>query len=52
MVPPSNKKEYILICIDYLTKWVEVKPLQHAIHEKVAKVLNEEYSLDSKCHRR
>lgn len=26
--PPSNQKSYILVCIDYLTKWTEVKALR------------------------
>lgn len=40
--PPSNGKSYILVCIDYLTKWVEVKAIKNARDEKVAKFLYEE----------
>lgn len=40
--PPSNGKSYILVCIDYLTKWVEVRAMKHARDEKVAKFLYEE----------
>ena len=32
---PSNEKSYILVCIDYLTKWVKVKAMKHAHDEKV-----------------
>jgi hypothetical protein len=27
IVPMSKKKRYILVCIDYVTKWVEAKDL-------------------------
>ena len=39
--PPSNGKSYILVCIDYLTKWVEVKDMKHAHDEKVVEFLYE-----------
>ena len=42
MDPPSNGKSYILVCTNYLTKWVEVKAMKHAHDEKVAKFLYEE----------
>ena len=29
--PPSMQKSYILVCIDYVTKWVEVRALPQAI---------------------
>ena len=32
--PPSNGKSYILVCIDYLTKWIKVKAMKHARDEK------------------
>ena len=38
----SNGKSYILVCTDYLTKWVEVKAMKHAHDEKVAEFLYEE----------
>ena len=40
--PPSNGKSYILVCTDYLTKWVEVKDMKHARDEKVVEFLYEE----------
>ena len=40
--PPSNGKSYILVCTDYLTKWVEVRAMKNARDEKVAKFLYEE----------
>ena len=40
--PPSSGKYYILVCIDHVTKWVEVRAMKNAQDEKVAKFLNEE----------
>ena len=40
--PPSNGKSYILVCTNYLKKWVEVEAMKHARDEKVAKFLYEE----------
>ena len=40
--PPSNGKSYILVCTDYLTKWVEVKAMKYAHDEKVVEFLYEE----------
>ena len=39
---PSNGKSYILVCTDYLTKWVEVKAMKYAHDEKVVEFLYEE----------
>jgi transposase InsO family protein len=33
--PPSNKKLYILVCTDYMPKWVETKELIRASEEFV-----------------
>lgn len=40
--PPSNGKYYILVCTDYVTKWVEVKAMTHARDNKVAEFLYEQ----------
>lgn len=40
--PPGNGKSYILVYIDYMTKWVEVKSMTHARDNKVAKFIYEE----------
>ena len=37
--PPSKNKEYILVCIDYVTKWVELVVLKHAQDTKVVEFL-------------
>jgi hypothetical protein len=39
--PPSNKKVYILVCTDYMTKWVEAKALIRASEEVVLAFLFE-----------
>ena len=39
---PSNQNHNILICTNYLTKWVEVKSLRNANEEAIAKFLNED----------
>jgi len=40
--PPSNQKVYILVCTDYMTKWVEAKTLIRANEESVLAFLFEE----------
>eukprot|EP00253_Pinus_taeda_P033395 PITA_33395 len=40
--PPSNKRVYILVCTDYMTKWVEAKALIRANEEVVLNFLFEE----------
>lgn len=37
--PPSNQKKYIIVCTDYLTKWVETKAIKAVTEEKVAEFL-------------
>jgi len=39
--PPSKQRSYIIVCTDYLKKWVETKAFKAAIEEKVAKSLRE-----------
>ena len=39
--PPSNQNIYILTCIDYMIKWVEVKALKNANEEIAAKFLDD-----------
>lgn len=40
--PPSSGKSYTLVCIDYVTKCVEVRVMKNARDEKVSKFLYEE----------
>eukprot|EP00253_Pinus_taeda_P028586 PITA_28586 len=40
--PPSNQRVYILVCTDYITKWVEAKALIKANEEAVLTFLFEE----------
>jgi hypothetical protein len=40
--PPSKGKQYILICTDYVTKWVEAKALVRATEQSVVNFLFEE----------
>eukprot|EP00253_Pinus_taeda_P013146 PITA_13146 len=40
--PPSNQRVYILVCTDYMTKWVEAKALLRANEESVLSFLFEE----------
>ena len=40
--PPSNQRVYILVCTDYMTKWVEAKALIKANEEAVLTFLFEE----------
>eukprot|EP00253_Pinus_taeda_P026735 PITA_26735 len=39
--PPSKQKSYIIVCIDYLTKWAKTKAIKAATEEKVAEFLRE-----------
>ena len=40
--PPSRQKKYILVCTDYVTKWVEAKPLLSATEASVVNFLFED----------
>ncbi len=40
--PPSNHKVYIVVCTDYMTKWVEAKALTRASEEAVLQFLFED----------
>jgi len=40
--PPSNQKVYIVVYIDYMTKWVEAKTLHRATEEAVLDFLFED----------
>eukprot|EP00253_Pinus_taeda_P017976 PITA_17976 len=39
--PPSKQRSYIIMCIDYLTKWAETKAIKAATEEKVVEFLRE-----------
>ena len=40
--PPSKGKRYILVCTDYVTKWMEGKALPRATEQTVVNFLFEE----------
>ena len=40
--PPSKQKKYILLCTDYVTKWVEAKALPSATENSVVQFLFED----------
>jgi len=40
--PPSKQKKYILICIDYITKWVEAKELPFSNEKYVVNFIFED----------
>ena len=40
--PPSKQKKYILVCTDYVTKWVEAKALPSATENSVVQILFED----------
>ena len=39
--PPSGQKKYIIVCADYLIKWVETKAIKVATEDKVVEFLRE-----------
>lgn len=49
--PPSKQKKYIIVCTDYLTKWVETKAVKAPKGEKVAKFLRENVFYKFGCPR-
>ena len=44
MIHPASSKghNFILVAIDYFTKWVEVVPLKKAEHKDVIQFINEQ----------
>ena len=42
IMPMSRKKKYILVCTDYVTKWVEAKALYQANEQSMVDFLFEE----------
>ena len=40
--PPSGPKNYIIVCTNYLTKWVETKAVKVATKDKVVEFLRED----------
>lgn len=40
--PSSNGKSYILVCTDYVTKWVEARAMTHARDNNIVEFLYEE----------
>ena len=42
--PMSRKKKYILVCTDYVTKWVEDKALFRAMEKSMVELIYEEIS--------
>ena len=40
--PMSRKNKYILVCMDYVTKWVEAKDLFRAIEKSMVEFIHEE----------
>eukprot|EP00253_Pinus_taeda_P005417 PITA_05417 len=46
--PPSGQKKYIIVCIDYLTKWAETKVVKVVTEEKVAEFLREKHKIKHK----
>ena len=41
--PPSNPKLYILVCTNFVTKWVEAKALTRAIEEAFSDFMFEDF---------
>eukprot|EP00253_Pinus_taeda_P036181 PITA_36181 len=43
--PPSKQMQYIILCTNYLTKWVETNAIKAATEEKVADFLRENHKI-------
>ena len=39
--PPSGQRKYIIVCSNYLTKWVETKVVKAVTKDKVVEFLRE-----------
>lgn len=50
--PPSEQKNYIIVCTDYLTKWAETKAVKVGIEEKVVEFLRENVFYKFGCPRK
>eukprot|EP00253_Pinus_taeda_P002297 PITA_02297 len=47
--PPLKQKQYIIVCIDYLTKWAETEAIKAMTKEKVANCLRENVEVTNRA---